>query len=583
MVYMKVHAYDKTVEDLFSPTNVNYIVPRFQREYSWEKEEVLELWDDILSNIKEKDSKYISDEYFIGSLVVIGDEESRVSSKIKEFLIVDGQQRLTTITIMLSALIQVFKDSQEVNAASGLYRFIEGRDINDQKVFKLINETPKPFFQKTIQNYEKGDSSAQTEEEKRLKRAYDLILKEIESFNDKDDFLDYCKAIRDQILNLKTIFITVDTEEDAYTIFETLNARGINLNAIDLVKNAIFKTLTYNHPDDDAKRIWKEMQAHLKSRGSNVTLSQFYRHFWLSKYEFSREKNLYKSFKNVLPLSTSDAEQNAATAKAFLLDLERESLYYVMVTNPLENDWKLQEEKDAYKSLIALNLFKGKQVNTLLIALLQQYKDKKINVHDFIEALNYLENFHFIFSSIASKRTALLETKYSKHARNIRQSTSHRMSKQAIDDMKNDFNVKLPDYTTFLGNFNQKWFTNNNDADKKMIQYIFKKMENAFQPTDELDIYKFSLEHIHPQSSPLYTDKVGKIGNILPLSSSINHQADTLKFKEKIQLFKQSQLKIVKNFVEEYGDLDEWTDTNIEERTEKIAHLAYYNIWKIIE
>ena len=256
---MKVHAYDKTINDIFSPTSTKYIVPRFQREYSWKKEEVLELWSDILVNIKTIDGKYSWNEYFIGSLVLVGDEDK--ASNIKEFLIVDGQQRLTTITVMMSALVQSFKDLGEEGIARGLYAFIEGRNMDNEPIYKLINETPKPFFQKSIQNYDQESGNSKTDEEKRLKRAYDIIIDEITELKkecDGGDFLSYLKAIRDQILNLKTIFITVDTEEDAYTIFETLNARGINLDAIDLIKNQLFKTLNYDHPDDDARELWKK-------------------------------------------------------------------------------------------------------------------------------------------------------------------------------------------------------------------------------------------------------------------------------------------------------------------------------------
>ena len=324
----------------------------------------------------------------------------------------------------------------------------------------------------------------------------------------------------------------------------------------------------------------KNIKTNLKDRDSNIELSKFYRHFWISKYEFSRDKKLYSSFKKLIDLNTSNIDKNQDVAKQFLQEMVNESMNYVIVTSPTESDWKLQEEKNAYKSLVALSLFKSQQVNTLLIALYDQYKHKYIKITDFTDALQYLENFHFIFSSISSQRTSRLETKYSKYARSLRQSKTKAQSKKIIDEMKNDFNTKLPDYNSFLGGFHEKWFTNNKDKDKKVIQYIFKKWENYLQPTEELDLYKITLEHISPQSSQ-ENKEIGKIGNLLPIASEINNEADISKYQEKIKIFKKSQLEIVKEFIIKYGTLSDWTDEDINKRTEDMAKIAYYDIWKI--
>ncbi|EOC0004332.1 DUF262 domain-containing protein, partial [Cronobacter turicensis] len=86
---MELHAYTRTISELLS-VNRKYVVPRFQREYSWVKEQINELWFDVISNVKiNQDFSYANNEYFIGSLVLVGDETGR------EMQIVDGQQRLT--------------------------------------------------------------------------------------------------------------------------------------------------------------------------------------------------------------------------------------------------------------------------------------------------------------------------------------------------------------------------------------------------------------------------------------------------------------------------------------------------------
>jgi uncharacterized protein with ParB-like and HNH nuclease domain len=105
------------------------------------------------------------------------------------------------------------------------------------------------------------------------------------------------RAVRDQVVKyLKVIFITVKEEEEAYTIFETLNARGMNLSFVDLIKNRLFKELSDTHPDDDAKTTWKNIRSVISSRESVGSLETFVRHWWIAKYSYVGEENIYKNF-----------------------------------------------------------------------------------------------------------------------------------------------------------------------------------------------------------------------------------------------------------------------------------------------
>lgn len=147
---MELHAYTKTISDLFSVKR-KYIVPRFQREYSWTKEQIGELWNDIIVSISiDENGNLVNAEYFIGSLVLVGDDKS-ISLQI-----VDGQQRLTTLTILLSALCDRFKAIEKSNISQSIYdNYIAGKDDDGEEYFKLENETPKPFFQTRIQHIDK--------------------------------------------------------------------------------------------------------------------------------------------------------------------------------------------------------------------------------------------------------------------------------------------------------------------------------------------------------------------------------------------------------------------------------------------
>jgi uncharacterized protein with ParB-like and HNH nuclease domain len=579
---MDLHAYTKTIYDLFS-INKKYIVPRFQREFSWTQEEVLELWKDIISNIKFNNNTFINQEYFIGSLVLVGEDKST------ELLIVDGQQRLTTITIFLSAIIETFKSIERNDLAEGLYALVEGKDVANKPFFKLENENPKPFLQKAIQHYEKSDTAAETKEEKLLKEAYDFLFKRLQKSTLTKEFLEYSnynklvessdqycqllEAIRDQILTLKTIYITVVSKDDAYTIFETLNARGMNLSTIDLVKNDIFKVLKQEHPNDDAKEKWAEIKYNLSIRDESINIDTFFRHFWLSKYEFTTEDKIYKSFKK---LSSS----HKISSSEFLDDLLYESNNYKKVTDPQITDWRLQEERKIYNSLLALSIFRVTQVRTLLIALLTVKNQKMLSLTHLAKCIKLIEKFHFTFSAVCSLRASGLERKYSKYARNFRNCGSTTKVQKLIVDLEEDLIDKTPDLNIFLENFNKIVFTNDETRYKKLIQYIFKTLESHLQSTDELEVSNITLEHILPQSAR-NSSYIGKIGNLLPLAGSINNKADTKKFKEKINIFRQSNLKVVSDFIRKYSIQENWTEDDINKRTKEIGELAYNQIWKL--
>ena len=129
---MELNAVTRSVNDIFSPNKI-YLVPRFQREYSWGEEEILEFWDDIIHQITSSPDNNISNvEYFIGCIVLVGEDTK------PEYLIVDGQQRLTTLTILLRAIVARLNALGDQTAAKALYdNVIEGTDNDGKKYFKL--------------------------------------------------------------------------------------------------------------------------------------------------------------------------------------------------------------------------------------------------------------------------------------------------------------------------------------------------------------------------------------------------------------------------------------------------------------
>lgn len=575
---MELHAYTKNLNEIFS-LNKKYVVPRFQREYSWKKEEINEFWDDITSYINpaKKSSKVLKNEdYFIGSLVLIGDDASF------EHSIVDGQQRLTTLTILIRSLADAFMTAGEDKIGKALYdNYIEGTDNDGKKYFKLINETPKPYFQSEIQYINpENQTTPTTEEEKLLHEAFLFFKQKLEEKQLLKNYPDTpyaeaLKSIRKQILNhLKFIYINVKKEEDAYAIFETLNARGMSLSSVDLIKNWIFKKIKKSHPSDTARETWKRLNNELCSRTSAIDIDTFFRHHWNSKYGYSSEDRIYKSFKSL----TKNGE--ITDAKEFLNTLLSESQTYNKICNPLEIDWKGQTEKGIYNSLSALNLFKVSQTRPFLLALLESKSN--IKTPHLLEILKSLENFHFIFTAVCSSRASGLDGKYAKSAKEIRNCTSKTESKDILNDLIESLKQKIPSESIFIESFSNLWFCKDHDKDKRLIQYIFGKIESYHHNQNELKINEFSLEHIQDQREN--GDWMGCVGNLIPLAIRLNNEIPSnSSFTQKLVHYKRSTLSTVESFVQEVEskNIKIWTEENIIERTNEIARQLYQSVMTI--
>jgi len=576
---MELHAYTRTISELLS-VNRKYIVPRFQREYSWVKEQIHELWFDVISNIKFKsDLTYANNEYFIGSLVLVGDETGR------EMQIVDGQQRLTTLTIFLSVLCESFKNNNQLELAEALFEnYIEGRDDEGVKFYKLINETPKPFFQKNIQHIDKKDEAAKTQEEKNLITAY----KEVTILASKDkleryfsitisdeNYTTFLKAIRDQILRfLKIIFITVNDEDEAYTIFETLNARGMNLSFVDLIKNKLFKALSEIHPNDDAKDEWRTIRANLIKRSGVGSIEVFMRHWWVSKYAYVSSENLYKSF-------IGKWRKGEIIPADFIRELKEDSNLYVKISSPVEQDFPQMEDKRIFNSLYAIRLFGVTQCRPFLLALLKAKKNRKLKQKDVIEALTIVEKFHFVFNAVCSLRPSGIEGAYSKAARSLNNpSATIDSNREAIKLLFTVLGNRKPELTVFTEKFKDVLFTDDNVKQKKLVQYIITSFEMSLHNGDEYKPNSITLEHILPQSSGGQKE-IGMLGNLIPLSKKQNQEADNKPLKEKLAIYQTSDFMLTQAFVSMlhayYGN--KWNDECIIARTEMMAIEAYTIIW----
>lgn len=573
---MDLDATTKSIDDVLRLQR-KYVIPRFQREFAWESEELSEIYDDLIDNILYNNGKLCSNEYFIGSLVLVGDDDD--TSKIERY-VVDGQQRLTTFTIAFAVLAQKFKEANEDKLSNITHLNVLGEDNDGNPYAKLVNENPKPFFQQRIQQKEIDFSAIpNSAEERRLLYAYNFfdrqlkentLLKAIRERNpgmENIEYIDALKAFRDQILKCKVIYVTVKSFEDAYTIFEVLNSKGKDLMPVDIIKNSIFSILTDEEPLDIASQKWTNVKNEIK-KCDGIDINTFYRHYWISKYCLSTSRKLVSNFeKYITPTIAAYSE--------LINDIENAAHDYSKIVAPNPTEWTQPEDLSIYTSLNALNIFNTTQVRIFLLALFYVKREGKISHKNYKKIIDYLEYYHFIFTAVCSSRPSGLERRYSSYARRMRSCTSKEASADCVNDLILDLKDSLPEYTTFESNFAKINYTSNQEKDKKLVQYILKKLE-VYYSNDELKPNSFTIEHILPESTN--NKCVGMIGNLLPLGEKINNELQNKSFDIKMTKYKDSQYATVYKFVQDYKDVEQWDSDLIIQRTNDIAKILYNNI-----
>lgn len=511
---MKIEASDKEVQDILK---LGYFkIPRFQRPYSWGHDEVVRFWEDVVQEG--------GDNYFIGSMVVY-------QEKKPYFGVVDGQQRLTTITITLAVVRDFFKSLGRDDLAEGVQNFIERANVDNQKEYVIDSETSFPFFQGVIQNFNRSNSFlAAGLEEKNLEEAYKCIsgllsshvniksdIDQLELF-DSEGVIENLKLVRDKFLGLKLVFIQLESEEDAYLIFETLNARGRDLTTPDLIKNLLLKIIKSDNVKLDlAKESWNAISAKFPSSENKDLFGNFIYHFWLSSKKYITEKEIFSEVKG----SVKTIEQ----ANDLLFEFSRDSDVYLRVISPDDFSWR-NEEKDLYRSLQALKLFNVKQHLSMLISLFRARDLGVISSRYLKKIVLGMENFHFAFNAVTSQRSSgSIATHYSKYAIALSQSKSESSANSIIEEMMSGIRGRLPSFEEFLVNLQGFNYHSRATKDKAVIRYCLSRAMGGVVNACQVDYSGMTIEHLMPESSKHsgVSEKVyGSIGNLILVDSKTN-------------------------------------------------------------
>jgi uncharacterized protein with ParB-like and HNH nuclease domain len=567
---MKIESTDQDLRTMLS--SAYYKIPRFQRPYSWDRENIQEFWEDVIQGNPQ--------DYFIGSMVVYKDGKQRYG-------VVDGQQRLTTITIVLSVLRNKMVEVGLRDLAEGIHGLIERRNIDNKPEFIVSTESSYPFFQDRIQKW--GEPSLKLEllnEETNLQSAYmqlqQLVSGAVDSLNadtslspERRKGLTEQKlvSIRDSLLNLKIILVKLEDEDDAYVIFETLNTRGKDLALADLVKNHLTKHIKGKNPSSDEVKIkWKQLLETIEGSSADLETDAFIHHYWLSKYDYLPAKNLFKILKKQIL---------AEKASAFLDALLEDAVLYRSMNEPSYGKWA-KEEKEIERALIALTTFRVVQQTPCVLSLLREYRiTKKLKKRHVEDAVVAIEKFHFLFTAVTSQRSSGgISAMYAALGRRLFEAKDTQEGVKIIQELRQKLRDRVPSIEEFKALFPGIIFTDNVTRQKKLVKYILVGLERQKATSATVDFEQMTIEHLAPQSligQPGYDDMlIGQIGNLLLVSEEVNGLLKNKSFKDKKVILAENGYKLSKSI----DQATAWGPAEIKQRTDAISNDAYNTVWK---
>ena len=558
-----------------------YGVPAFQRDYAWSIENWEDLWQDILIAHTE------GLPHFMGAIVtqLVGNDpltfgghtltfEGKALSVRDKFAIIDGQQRLATLSILVIAVIErlreLAKSGIEPEANQERQEILRRTYLGDRDPGSLryasklsLNENNNGFYQDNLINLRAPKNPyVLMESERLLWKAYLYFLAQLT----QHDEIGKSGALLSNLLTetvakrLKFIQISVEQEDNAYVLFETLNSRGVELGSADLLKNYLFSQL--RGPDDYSagKREWQRI---IRTVGMS-SLPNFLSCFLSMTGERVQKRRLFKTLKR----SVTNAEQ----AFSLLMQLNECSDLYVALHNSNDDYWrKYDQSKQVKKWIRQINLLEATQFYPVLLAAADKFDDSKFE--KLLKVATVL-SFRLIVSKFnlnelereCNNLSAAIFTGKVKSPK----AAFDKLSSLYIEDRKfqQDF--------SFLEISDQR--------QKGFVKYILRQLEQEASGKDVAED-SFSIEHILPQNpnqewlqdfeGQKTSSLIYRLGNLTPLEPSVNSALGRANYAEKRQCFEKSAYLLTQSI-----QAEAWTVETIINRQEKMAERAV-QIWQL--
>ncbi|MBH0264499.1 DUF262 domain-containing protein [Helicobacter pylori] len=532
--------------------NNQFVIPIYQRLYSWKKEQCEQLWDDI---IKIGGNDKING-HFIGSILYVRNGITHSDP----LLIIDGQQRLTTITLLLIALRN--RSSDEVKILEKFSRkkienYLINSDKDGDKKFRLIlSESDKDTLLFLIDKNKRKPSEPSV----KIMENFKLFEKWISENTDK------LETIFKGLDKLMIVWIALEKgKDDPQLIFESMNSKGIELTQTDLIRNYIVMETEIEKQEDFYNQYWRAMEEDFKQ---NETLfNQFVRHYLTIKTrEIPNINKVYEAFKDY-------RQKKGIEIEDLLKDLQKYCGYFCQIV------FKKEADKDLNKALGFLVDLEMDVIYPLLLELYSDYSDGVLSMQDFIPII-YLTESYICRRAVCGLGTNSLNKVFPFVTKKINKD-------QYLESIKVHF-----------GYLTEKQRFPNDDEFKKLFitidfyhfkkrEYFLERLEN-FDTKEPVNTQKCTTEHIMPQTlteewkrdlggnfQAIHDKYLHTIGNLT--LTGYNEKYRNNSFQEKRDMekgFKQSPLRLNQSL----KDLESFSEKEIEKRANDLADWAL-KIW----
>ncbi|WQU15406.1 DUF262 and DUF1524 domain-containing protein [Helicobacter pylori] len=528
-----------------------FVIPIYQRLYSWKKEQCEQLWDDIIK-IGGNDKM---NGHFIGSILYVLDGNTPSSP----LLIIDGQQRLTTITLLLIALKNHSSDEVKILeefSRKKIESYLINSDKDGDKKFRLIlSESDKDTLLSLIDKNKRKPSEPSV----KIVENFELLEKWIRKNTDK------LETIFKGLEKLMIVWIALDKGDDPQLIFESMNSKGIELTQADLIRNYILMGLEPEKQKIFYEKYWRAMEEDFKQ--NEKLFDRFVKHYLTIKIgKIPNEKRVYDAFKDY-------QQKEGIEIEDLLKDLQKYCGYFCRIV------FKKEADKDLNKALSFLVDLEMDVIYPLLLELYSDYKDGVLSKQDFIPII-YLTESYIFRRAVCGLGTNSLNKVFPFVTKKINKD-------QYLESIKVHFG-----YLT-----EKQRFPNNDEFKEHFItidfyhfqkrEYFLERLEN-FEREERVYTHEYTTEHIMPQTLDLEWERdlgenfqaihekyLHTIGNLT--LTGYNKEYNNKPFKEKRDMekgFKQSPLRLNQSL----RDLEVFDEKEIEKRANDLADWAL-KIW----
>lgn len=539
-----MQAKETKLQDIIEGTK-QYVIPLFQRTYSWTTKEWEVLWKDLVELSEMENPRT----HFIGSIVNM--PTVSVPEGVAKYLLIDGQQRLTTIFVLLTLLRNRAREIQNQEFAEEINNTLLVNPYKkDGDFFKLM---PTQVDRETYQNLINGSPN---DVENQLTRAYTFFDKKLKQVEIEPEKL---KKIITSYFSV--VSIVLDADDNPYLVFESLNAKGRPLTQADLIRNYFFMRIHVDKQEEVYKTYWLPMQSAL-----NDDLTEYIRHYLMRGGNIIKQGDVYYALK-----------ENVSTTNAidYLKELKKHSVYYQRLKYP-----EFEPESELQKEFTRLNRIEVTTAYPLLLNFYSNYAENKISKPQFITILKTLENYlirRFVCNVATNQLNKIFPTVYP--------AIEAKYSDNIVEGFKTILQGRgYPKDNEFYLRFRETKFYGGGDRVVK-TKLILETLEESFAHKEIVPFENLTVEHIMPQTlSEWWQTELGRdweethdlflhtIGNLS--LTAYNTELSNDDFPTKKKTLNESHLELNKYF----SSIPNWTRSQIEQRAEALAKKAI-EIW----